>query len=250
MFGRRVVGLLAASAALVVAFVAGTGSLATATQGQPVISGAENSQTNGTTICQLSQGTCGFVNSALYAQTDAAGAKGVVGRADIGVLGDGSGAGVGVRGEAGAGGTGVFGTHSGTTGIGVNGVTAGIGSGVYGQATGTGGVGVFGDSASGTGVLARSTGSGLALDVSGMARFSSSGVATINGTAAAPKKSVVVTGVSLSAMSFILATAQKAVGGVWVRAVVPNVAGNSIKIFLSKAVTTSVPVAWLVIERP
>lgn len=44
--------------------------------------------------------------------------------------------------------------------------------------------------------------------------------------------------------------AQKNVAGVFVAAAVPNVSGNSITIYLNKAVTTTYPVGWMVIEHP
>src|SRR5918995_201128 len=60
---------------------------ATATQGQPVIAGVENTETFGTTLCRLTTGSgaCGGRNTALYAATDAEGGEAIVGQAIPGV---------------------------------------------------------------------------------------------------------------------------------------------------------------------
>ena len=131
-------------------------------------------------------------------------------------------------------------------------------SGVYGQNDGTGfgvagrassGTGVLGDSANGVGVVASSQ-NATALQVTGKAQFSRSGVATVAGTAAAPKNSVKVS-LPITAKSMMTATLQKFVAGVYVVAAVPNVSGGFFTLYLNKAVTTSVgPIAWIVTERP
>ena len=59
---RKVLVFVSAIGCLVIAFVAGGGSVATATQGQAVIAGADNSETTGTTFCNVSQGVCGGFN--------------------------------------------------------------------------------------------------------------------------------------------------------------------------------------------
>jgi hypothetical protein len=148
-------------------------------------------------------------------------------------------------------GTGVYGENTQTTGFGIHGKTGGNGSAVFGEATSPGaGVGVFGESAAGTGVLARSA-SGFALVVGGLAQFSRSGVATVNGTTTNPKSSVKVNVAPLSTTSVMLATLQSHVGGVYVVAAVPNVAGGYFTIYLNKAVTSAAgPIAWMVVERP
>ena len=56
------------------------------------------------------------------------------------------------------------------------------------------------------------------------------------------------TGVALTAASLVLATVQQDAAGVWVRSAVPNVAGSSFTIHLSKAVTASTKVAWFVVN--
>jgi hypothetical protein len=145
----------------------------------------------------------------------------------------------------------------GTTGV--VGVSSGAGDGVDGQANnsccsavfglnqGTGN-GVAGQADHGTGVLAASN-SGIALKVSGRVQLSRSGVATVVGTASAPKNSVKVT-VPITSKSMMTATLQKYVAGVYVVAAVPNVSGGYFTIFLNKTVTTNVgPIAWEVVER-
>jgi hypothetical protein len=106
-----------------------------------------------------------------------------------------------------------------TGGIGVQGSsTAGIGvsgsssTGVAVEAIITNGANsspAVSASTNGTGpaVLASNAG-GTALEVDGVASFSRSGLATVAGTSSAAKSSIVVTGVSLSASSLVLATPQ------------------------------------------
>jgi len=181
---------------------------------------------------------------------------GVVGGGNYGVVGFGgtygvegvTGTGTGVYGNTAAEGqNGVYGHASNTSGSGVYGQNDGAGYGVAGRAAG--GIGTLGDSANGIGVWASSQ-SATALKVSGKAQFSRSGVATVAGTAAAPKKSVKVS-LPITAKSMLTATLQKYVAGVYVVAAVPNVAGGYFTIYLNKSVTTSAgPIAWIVTERP
>jgi len=98
--------------------------------------------------------------------------------------------------------------------------------------------------AAGVGVLAENTAGGPALKAAGPAVFSRSGILTV----AAGKSSGTVTGVALSAASLVLATVQQNLSGVYVRCAVPNVAGSSFTINLSKAVTASAKVAWFVVN--
>ena len=170
--------------------------------------------------------------------------------------------GTGLTGVSLNGAQGVSGHSQGVGGTGVSGVGAAYGVegqgesfglyghdssvGVYAQGTNEG---VHGFSGSGIGVAALSN-SGTALSVSGKAQFSRSGRATITGTAATPKTSIQVNNVALTSKSLVLVTPQKSVAGVWVLAAVPNVASSRFTIFLNKAVTTSYPVAWMVIETP
>src|SRR5712691_11914633 len=151
-----------------------------------------------------------------------------------GVEGFGSGAGSGVVGNGGAtGGAGVIGIGKGN-GTGVLGIAAGTGAGVTGQATAAGGVGV----------LAQNTAGGPALKATGRAIFSRSGVLTV----AAGSSTVTKTGVALTAASLVLATLQQDVPGVWVRSAVPNVAGSSFTVHLSKAVSAATKLAWFVVN--
>ncbi len=53
---------------------------------------------------------------------------------------------------------------------------------------------------------------------------------------------------ALTAASLVLATLQQDKAGVWVRSAVPNIAGSSVTVHLSKAVTASIKVAWFVIN--
>src|SRR5438477_12925188 len=100
---RKVLVFVSAIGCLVIAFVAGGGSVATATQGQAVIAGADNSETTGTTFCNVSQGVCGGFNGGVNAVTNNDGASGIRG------FGSGTG-GIGVEGNGlTSGGTGVFG---------------------------------------------------------------------------------------------------------------------------------------------
>ena len=223
--------VLALSAAL---FNGAPGAIAT--QGQPVIAGQENSETSGTTFCRLTAGTCGFVNTALYAQTDSSNGSGLTGLnatpGGVGVHGLGSYNGVHAEG-------GTFGVFAEGDDYGV--YAQGPNYGVFGQA----------DSSTGVGVAAAAEApSGTALSVQGKAQFSRSGKATVAGTAASPKSSVVVTGVALTAKSLILVTEQKNVAGTWVRAAVPNVANSRFTLYLNKNVSVGFPVAWMVIEKP
>jgi hypothetical protein len=113
---------------LAVAFVAGTGSSATATQDQAVIAGQTNTETSPTVLenADIGDGLQGYGGTAL-------GSSGLYGDGYAGVSGNGSTYGVDGRGP-----TGVLGTSS-TAGHGVWGRTEGsFGSGVFGQNLGTG----------------------------------------------------------------------------------------------------------------
>ena len=146
----------------------------------------------------------------------------------------------GVWGEALGGGWGVAGVtnSTGTTNSGVWGANEGTGPGVRGS-SGTTGAG------SGIGVLAEAGAAGTALSVSGKAKFSRSGIASI----AAKKKSAVVTGVPLTTASAILLTLQNNVA-VNVHGAIPNVAGSKFTINLSAAVPAgkTAKVAWFIVN--
>jgi hypothetical protein len=151
---------------------------------------------------------------------------------------------------------------TGANGIGVHGSHAGNGWGVYG--TSQGGIGVFGNAATGTGiegsgttgvfgvtsspngvgVLAQNTGGGAALKVNGAAAFSRSGVVTVP-----PGKSQVTHGLLLTSASFVLATIQGNVTGLYVQGVtVAAGSPGSFTIHLSKVVPSKTNVAWLAVN--
>jgi hypothetical protein len=229
--------------ALVLAVVAVSGLLmavgtsgATATQGQPVIAGQFNDETSLTFV----------ENKSTTGTTDG-----------IDAISDGGGDGVigvtfssccaGVHGNNNGDGNGVYGHANNSSASGVYGQNDGTGFGVAGRASG--GTGVLGDSANGTGVWASSQ-NATALQVTGKAQFSRSGVATVAGTSAAPQSSVRVS-LPITGKSMMTALLQKHVAGVFVVAAVPNVTGGFFTIYLNKAVSTSVgPIAWMVTERP
>jgi hypothetical protein len=84
-----------------------------------------------------------------------------------------------------------------------------------------------------------------ALAVSGKAAFSRSGILTIAKNA----QSATISGVALTADSFVVATLLQYRSGVWVAAAVPNVASGSIAIYLNKKVSSAITVGWVVLER-
>jgi hypothetical protein len=228
-------------------------------------------------------GASGVVGTA----TDSAGAgvEGQIGSGSFGVSGSG-GAYTGVQGDGdtygvvgltgGTSGVGVFGQAVTSQGTGVQGEggpygvhgtgdTVGVkgeggGYGVYGTSNLGGSVGVYGTSievgvagqavagSGGIGVQARApTSKEVALDVLGMAIFSRSGIATVNGTTAAPKNQVVVRNVMLTANSLVLAVVQGA-GSIGVVSVSLNIASSNFTIHLAQAVTITVKVGWFIVN--
>ncbi len=236
---RKVLWSVSAVGCLVIAFVVGGGSMASATQGQAVLAGGGYTETTSTTFCNVTSGSCTALG------TDALVANNSTGVFAKGVL-------QGVSAVA---------TGAGSSGIDSQGVTYGVNGkstdptggwglwgegndrGVYGVSNNEGVVG-FGNT-----VGVRAEGPNIALRVKGKIEPSRSGVATVAGSSATPKSSVVVSSVALSPKSMVIATVQTN-SGVWVKAAVPNVGGSSVTIYLNKAVTKSVPVAWMVIEQP
>lgn len=85
----------------------------------------------------------------------------------------------------------------------------------------------------------------LALGVAGKATFSRSGVLTIPKNAQYAK----VPDVSLTSSSFIIATLNQYRSGVWIAAAIPNVASDSVTIYLNKKATLATKVAWFVLEK-
>jgi hypothetical protein len=141
----------------------------------------------------------------------------------------------------------VYGTS--VSGTGVYGV-GGSGVGVFGTGStgvqGSGATGVHGiaDSSPGVGVLAENTVGGSALEVKGVVAFSRSGVATV-----LVGKSKVTLKLSLSSASFVLATIQGDVAGLYVQGVT-MITGptGSFTIHLNKTVSANTNVAWFVIN--
>jgi hypothetical protein len=76
--------------------------------------------------------------------------------------------------------------------------------------------------------------------------FARSGVASI----VAGQRSATQTGVSLSSSSLVLATIQNDISGLWIEAVVPNVAQSSFTMFLSRHVPqgNTVTVGWFIVN--
>ena len=144
-------------------------------------------------------------------------------------------------------GSGIIGVYGSASSIGV--AADGADAGVFGQ-TMTGGIAVVGLIGTGpdtmpasVGVFACGTDAGTtALQVSGKVKFSRSGRISIGGTATTKTKTM--SGVTTS--SYIIATMQTSVSGVYVRAVVP--ASGSFKIYLSKAAGKTVYVGYLVVN--
>jgi hypothetical protein len=138
--------------------------------------------------------------------------------------------------------TGVFGfARQDASSIGVYGNSS-FGRGVLGEAGA--GRGVHGWSNTGVGVRAEAA-AGTALQVAGRASFSRSGRLTI----AAGRSSVTKTGITpLTSASLVLAVLQSNRTGIYVRAVVPSVAGHSFTIYLNKAVAATTYVAWFILN--
>jgi len=203
---------------------------------------------------------------------------GVLGEGDTGVLGVGS---FGALGSAAAAGIGVYGSVSdapgvpavfgktgvigqadagGTGVVGFTGLTAPIpppDTGIYGRSNtgGANGRGLTGYCASGVGLLGQTntgvgvraycgTNTGVGLRVTGKAAFDRSGKLTIS----AGHSSLAKTGIALTSASFILATLQTNVAGLFIQAVVTNPGGSSFTVYLNKAPTKNVAVAWLAVN--
>ena len=241
---------------------------AQAADGQPVLQGTDNGPASARTLIM----TTGFAEFASLADSSASNGKGSVGvwghGADNGVMGESVSGGTGVLGLGGAnggtgvvgngggqagsgvvgtsgsaGGTGVIGTSGGGNGTGVLGTGSGTGNGVHGIALK--GNGVHGSAGTGgIGVLAENTSGGAALTVTGPASFSRSGVLTVPAGHATATQS----GVALSTASLVLVTLQQHATGLYVLAAVPNSAGHSFKVYLSKSVSASTKVAWFVVN--
>jgi hypothetical protein len=263
---RFIMGAGVAAGALAVEAIATATAAQAGTDGDVVLGGSN--QTNSETSITSSAGIALYADSTdpsgvgVWGDGNGTGLRGAGG--DIGVHGEGHNTGVkghglevnGVYGYTDAdSASGVYGENlTGTGGYGVAGrssspaLGAKQGAGVLGENTANG-VGVWGHAVNGTGVYADSP-SGFALQVNGRASFSRSGTGVVNGTSITPKSSIRISSVALSSRSLVLTTPQKNVGGVWIQAAVPNVAGGYVTIYLNKAVTVSYPVAWFIVEKP
>ncbi len=202
---------------------------------------------------------------------------GVIGEGDTGVVGSG---GFGVFGASNAPGIGVYGSVSNSAAPAVFGKTGVIGqtdaggtgvvgftgltehvpppdTGISGRSDTGGtngrglsgfcsaGIGLVGQTDTGVGVRAYcGNNTGVGLSVIGKAAFARSGKLTIS----AGHSSLTKTGIGLTSASFILATLQTNVAGLFIQAVVPNPAGSSFTIYLNKAPTVSVVVAWMAVN--
>jgi hypothetical protein len=163
----------------------------------------------------------------------------------VGVEGVGTGSGTGVAGFGGSNsGAGMMGEGGPPNGTGVQGTGLGAGDGVLGVASGGNGVHGKATTAAGVGVRADNTAGGAALQATGPAIFSRSGVLTIG----AGKSTATKTGVALTTASLVLATLQDNRAGIFVQAAVPNISGSSFTIHLSKAVSANTKVAWFVVN--
>jgi hypothetical protein len=153
----------------------------------------------------------------------------------------------GVRGTA-QHGSGVLGESSSEDPVpaGVTGVHHGSGAGVAGESNS--GTGVRGHSSDGVAVDAESEhGTALSVhgasDFSGPTSFSRSGVLTIPAGSSSARQSV-----ALESGSFVLATMQRNVPGLLVRAAVPNPDEGSLTIYLNHVANVDTPVGWFVVN--
>jgi hypothetical protein len=232
---------------------------------------------NGTAVTGNSTGDAGTGVWGTGASTATSNSLGLLGEGDTGVLGSGifgaigaaDATGIGVYGSASAsaipsvnGKSGVVGQSDagGTAVVGFTGLTAPLptpDTGIYGRSDtgGAGGRGLTGFCAAGIGLLGQTntgvgvraysgTNTGVALRVSGKAAFDRSGKLTIT----AGHSSLTKTGIALSSASFILATLQTNVAGLFIQAVVPNSSGSRFTIYLNKAPSVNVAVAWLAVN--
>lgn len=243
---RRSVLRISAGLAVVLgagAVLVATGSSATATNGDAVKAGQTTTATNQTIVFNTNVGglTCsGATNDGLLG-CGASGVRGI--GSEFGVFGIGN---TGVEGMGTSQGVDGRGNTDGVRGIGgTNGVTGltsnNSASGVYGENDGAG-FGVAGRAKNGTGVLADSQ-DGAALSIQGKLVFNRSGAATVK----AGKKSVRVSAANLTASTFFLATVQGSPHGVWVQSTA-RTSSTQFTIYLSKAPSRAVKVAWFVVN--
>lgn len=212
--------------------VAGIGVRGESMTGTGVFASTGSTAANASAIFgEITSGAPGAYSAAVRGQNDGTGASGI-----------------GVYGSQAGGGWGVYGTSE--SGIGVHGL-ASSGVGVAGASTiGVSGTGTSGgvvgtcNASHGTGVIAQNFAGGKALQVDGVAVFSRSGVATV-----AAGRSQVTHRLPLTSASFVLATIQGNVTGLYVRGVTITAgAHGSFTIHLSKAAAAKTKVAWLAVN--
>jgi hypothetical protein len=131
---------------------------------------------------------------------------------------------------------------------GVTGVHYGSGAGVAGESNNGTGTGVRGHSSDGVGVDAESEhGTALSVDgasdFTGPTSFSRSGVLAIPAGSSSARQSV-----ALESGSFVLATMQRNVPGLLVRAAVPNPDEGFLTIYLNHVANVDTPVGWFVVN--
>ncbi len=253
MKGRTLVGGALAVAAIALLLVAFGGTQgARADNGDPLIAGQLTFSTSVTALYDETSGGQAVELTAVGDNSNAiVGWGGLDGGNGVGVFGLSGYGGVfdyqswlgsGVVGKGSV--NGVSGETSNGTGSGAFGQNDATGYGVTGRALGTtGGTGVYGDapnSAQGVGVEADSA-TGIGLQVKGKAVFSRSGIAVV----ASGQTSVTVTMSGVTTSSMILATVQQS-GGFYVKYAVP--ASGSFKIVISKAPTSTLKVAFFVLN--
>jgi hypothetical protein len=222
--------------AILIGALGGLGAVAAHAMGRPQVAEAANGDpilvgqvASGTLTTQL-QYSSSFASGLYVTATSASGGYGIAG-----VTNATGGGWAGLRGDANGGGNtyGVQGTAAGTTGETV---------GVRGTTVSPTGYGVHGLSGTGTGVFAESN-SGTALKVTGRAKFSTSGVATI--TAGTTSKKV-TPNVNVTSNSFVLLTPKTNIGGraLWFTT---DTSGDTFTIHMSSTRSSSTRVAWLLL---
>lgn len=222
--------------AILIGALGGLGAVAAHALGRPQVAAAANGDpilvgqvATGTLTTQLHYSSS-FASGLYVKATSTGGGFGITG--ETSATGGGWAA---LRGDATGGGNtyGVFGNATGTTGetVGVRGLTGS-----------PAGYGVHGFAGSGTGVKAESN-SGTALRVSGRAKFSTSGVATIS---AGTTSKTVTPNVNVTSESFVLLTPKTNIGSraLWFTT---NPSGDTFKIHMSSTRSSSTRVAWLLL---
>lgn len=221
---RALIGGATLAAAAVIAETVNP-STARAATGDPVVAGWFVSATDKTSIS----------NDGSSSQTDGTGLEVYgAGFGGNGLFAQSFGSNAAVEADANGAANGITGTSGASIASGVYGENTGGGFGMAGRVT-NGGVAVLADSAGGTGVALRTTGT--------LQFQNRSGIATI----ASGRKSVTVTLAAVTATSMVTATVQQT-GGYFVQAAVP--AAESFTVYINKAPTTpaTVKISYLVLN--